>query len=74
MPIEFYYSLIIVGVVIIIIVARALLTHFECPNCGKKFRIGVIKYTFASHFMNKRMAKCPYCGHKEMLDTKCGRE
>ncbi len=71
---EFYYTLIIVGLVVAFVVARAILTHFECPNCGKKFRMGVLKFTFASHFMSKRMAKCPYCGHKDMLDTKWGRK
>jgi len=66
-------ALIIIVAVLAFIAARALLTHFVCPSCGSNFRVGVLKYTFSAHVLNKRLVKCPNCGHAEMLSPVWGK-
>jgi len=61
---------IIVVVVLIFAIFRALKTHFVCPKCGANFKVSTLKYIFAPHLLGKRMAKCPNCGHTELLIPK----
>lgn len=49
---------------------RALKTHFVCPKCGENFKVSVFRYIFAIHLFGKRMARCPSCGHIELLVPK----
>lgn len=58
---------IFVIVVLVFAVFRALKTHFVCPKCGGSFKAGVFKYIFTIHLLGKRMVKCPYCGHNELM-------
>lgn len=58
----------IVVPVLIFAVFRALRTHFVCPECGENFKVSVLGYIFTTHFMNKRMVKCPNCGHRGLME------
>ncbi|HEX3044596.1 MAG TPA: hypothetical protein VHY08_07560 [Bacillota bacterium] len=60
-------GLIIVVLVLGFAVFRAITTHFICPKCGASFKVGIFNYIFTLHAMNKRMVKCPNCGHTELL-------
>lgn len=60
-------GLIIVVVVLVFAAFRAVKTHFNCPKCGKSFKVSVLNYIFTIHLMNKRMVKCPNCGHTELM-------
>ncbi len=60
-------GLIIIAIVLIFAVFRALKTHFICSKCGANFKVSVLKYIFTFHSMGKRMAKCPNCGHSELM-------
>lgn len=68
------YAIILIVAVVAFAVLRALLSYFTCPNCGTKFKVNPIKYIIAPHSLNKRLVKCPNCGHKEMLASKWGKE
>ena len=43
---------------------------YICPRCGASFKVSVFKYILAFHLMGKRMAKCPNCGHTELMAPK----
>ncbi|EKQ57568.1 MULTISPECIES: hypothetical protein [unclassified Clostridium] len=61
---------IIIIAVLILVIFRALKTHFVCPKCGENFKISIFKYIFTIHLLGKRMAKCPNCGHIEFFIPK----
>jgi len=67
------YVLIVLAAVIALVAARALTSHFECPNCGEHFQVGFIRYLFAPHMLGKRDVRCPKCGQSNFLAPKLGK-
>jgi len=62
--------IIFVAAVLVFALVRAMITHFECPNCGQSFKANIFVYIFTVHFINKRMVTCPNCGKTGMLSPK----
>lgn len=60
-------KLIFVALILAFAVFRALNTHFVCPKCGERFKVGVLKYIFVFHKFNKRMTQCPKCGETQLM-------
>jgi predicted RNA-binding Zn-ribbon protein involved in translation (DUF1610 family) len=63
-------ALIVVIVVLIFVAFRASKSHFICPECGAHFKLSILQYIFAIHIFSRRMAKCPNCGHTELMTPK----
>ena len=52
--------IILLGVVAVVFL-RTRTTHFECPNCGRSFKVSFVDYFFTTHSMTGRYVTCPYC-------------
>jgi endogenous inhibitor of DNA gyrase (YacG/DUF329 family) len=66
---------ILIGVVVALAIAfwRTRTTHFECPSCGRSFKVSVIEYFLAQAVLGRpggddRYVPCPYC-HASVLMT-----
>lgn len=51
---------------IVYVFVRTRTTHFECPNCGRSFKVSYAVYLFAEIFLyrrsdGRRYVTCPYC-------------
>ena len=52
----------VVALAFLVVGIRARRTHFDCPQCGFRFKLPWARYALAPHRMFKRWAKCPRCG------------
>ena len=58
---------ILIGIAFILLVftfVRAKVSHFDCANCGFRFKVTPITYIFKMHMGLSRLAKCPNCGNE----------
>jgi hypothetical protein len=65
-------TLLVLGLIILVGAAALALyqtrsTHFECPTCGRSFKVSVFEYFFATHAPTGRYVTCPYCFTGAML-------
>ena len=59
--------IIVIVIALIFTSLRWKTTHFECPNCGSKFKVSRLKYGLTPHSFGRRYVTCPNCNYSAMM-------
>jgi predicted RNA-binding Zn-ribbon protein involved in translation (DUF1610 family) len=70
-PAPVFILIALLGTVVYVFV-RTRTTHFECPNCGRSFKLSYTQYLIREIFLSRRSSgrryvNCPYCGNSELM-------
>lgn len=67
-----FIGVLLVGAVIFVAI-RTYSYHFECPECGKHFKINFFEYLYATGVILGKHRKATLFGDVEVTCTECGR-
>ena len=69
---EWPWWAVVIPIAIILVVSHILIlrTIFVCPKCGENFKPRFYEISAWMHWDNKRVCKCPKCGHKGFCPKK----
>ena len=56
----------------VVVMFRSRTTHFDCPNCGKSFKLSFVEFFLVQvlltrRTMDRRYVTCPYCHTSEIM-------
>jgi DNA-directed RNA polymerase subunit RPC12/RpoP len=53
-----------------LIIWHARTTQYDCPDCGATFQITALNDFLSAHVPEKKLLKCPRCGHTNWCTVK----